>query len=111
MTAIVTGIAATGIALMFATASGWVAAGGDDRVALKLAQQKIEQLRGMSFGCVFTGGPQSYSTPLTGCTSTQNYNEGPGNNWVTGDGAAAPQPSADHPDVHAQDLRAVRDRH
>jgi type II secretory pathway pseudopilin PulG len=93
ITAVVMGIAAVGIALMFATGSGWVSAEGDDRVAMKLAQQKVEQLRSMSFGCIFAGGPGSYPTPLTGCTAAQNYNEGPGNNWVDATGASSPQPA------------------
>ena len=91
MTAIVTGIAVTGLSLMFATGSGWVSAGGDDRVALKLAQQKIEQLRGLSFGCVFTGGPQTFRAPLTGCTGSKLRRGA--DHLGDRDGAAAAQPS------------------
>ncbi|OGK78404.1 MAG: hypothetical protein A2X52_19820 [Candidatus Rokubacteria bacterium GWC2_70_16] len=93
VTAVVVGIAVTGIALMFSLGNTWVVAKGDDRVALSLAQQKIEQLRGLTFNCIFLGGPAAYTLPLPGCTATQNYNEG-GATWVGADGTTAPSPSS-----------------
>ncbi|HXJ78982.1 MAG TPA: hypothetical protein VMS64_09900 [Candidatus Methylomirabilis sp.] len=85
------GIAVVGIALMFSHGSTWAVAGGDDRVALSLARQKIEQLRSMTFSCLPLGAPGPKAV-LAGCTATQNYNEG-GATWVTATGAAAPAPS------------------
>lgn len=93
VTAVVVGVAVTGIALMFSLGNTWVVAKGDDRVALSLAQQKVEQLRSLTFNCIFLGGPAAYATPLPGCTATQNYNEG-GATWVGADGTTAPAPSS-----------------
>jgi prepilin-type N-terminal cleavage/methylation domain-containing protein len=99
VTSVVVAIAVVGIALMLGTGSAWVSAGGDNRVALKLAQQKIEQLRSMTFGCIPLGAPMS-TTPGTGamaavggaCTASQSYYEGPGaTSWVTASGTPAPQ--------------------
>ncbi len=42
---LVTGIAIVGAALMFGSGSAWVSLLGEDRVALGLAQQRIEELR------------------------------------------------------------------
>jgi len=91
------------VALMLASGTNWVSAGGDNRVAVALAQQKIEQLRSLTFPCVFPGGPQAYptsSSPLqSGCVtiaSTQQYSEGPGlTTWVNANGAQGPQPGGD----------------
>jgi len=95
MAALVVGIAAVGVALMLSTGSTWVVAQGDDRVALALAQQKIEHLRSLTFNCIPVAGPGSPGqvqgpTGAPGCTATQVYNEPP---WVTAAGAAAPAPS------------------
>ena len=49
MTAVVVGIAAIGIAFMYSFGNTWVVAKGDDRVALSLAQQKIERLRALGY--------------------------------------------------------------
>jgi Tfp pilus assembly protein PilV len=112
---VVAGIAALGIAVMVAKGSGWVAAGGDNRVAMRLAQQKIEHLRSIPFNCIPVGGPPSSGTGVlgatgpaaAGCTTiTQKYCEGvtSGANpcvkgagvgdWVSASSAtiAAPQP-------------------
>jgi Tfp pilus assembly protein PilV len=51
---LVIGIAVIGIALMFGTGSGFVAASGDDRVAAGLAQQRIEQIRAGGWGALGT---------------------------------------------------------
>ncbi len=100
VTAVVVGIAATGIALMFSFGSTWVVAKGDDRVAEFLAQQKIEQLRGLGFWCIHVGGPATYNAVLAGCSASvatsQNYNEG-GVTWVGADGTPAAAPGGDAP--------------
>ena len=98
VTAVVVGIAAIGIAFMYSYGNTWVVAGGDQRVALKLAEQKIEQLRSLGFACIPLGGPAVYaSLPGTCALSpsssySQNYNEG-GGTWVTATGSVAPQPT------------------
>ena len=92
VTSAVVGIAVAGVALMFSFGNTWVVAKGDDRVALGIAQQKIEQLRSLTFNCIFVGGPASYTAPLPGCTATQNYSEGAA--WVAADGTTAPAPSS-----------------
>ena len=94
VTALVVGIAVAGVALMFSFGNTWVVAKGDDRVALGIAQQKIEQLRSLTFNCIFVGGPASYTTPLPGCTATQNYDEPQGPGWVAAGGTTAPAPSS-----------------
>ena len=99
ISSIVVGTAAIGIALMFSTGSAWVASGGDKRAATMLAQQKVEQLRSMTFACVPLGPPEASSTSTSvkaatggACTATQKYNEGP-TTWVTATGGPAPQPT------------------
>ena len=91
VTGVVLSIAVVGVALMFSLGNAWVVAGGDERVALNLARQKIEQLRSLTFACIPLDGPGT-KTAMTGCTATQNYNEGP-TTWVTASGAAGPQPT------------------
>jgi type II secretory pathway pseudopilin PulG len=92
VTTLVVGIAAVGIALMYSVGNTNVVAKGDNRVALGLAQQKIEQLRSLTFNCIPVSGPTAAvpSNPLP-CTATQNYSEGAA--WVTATGVAAPAPS------------------
>ncbi|HYB40713.1 MAG TPA: hypothetical protein VEL75_03025 [Candidatus Methylomirabilis sp.] len=88
---IVVGFTAVAVALLFSLGNTWVMAGGDNRVAIGLAQQKVEQLRAMTFGCIPLGGPGPKAA-VPPCTVTQNYNEG-GSTWVTATGASAPAPS------------------
>ena len=45
MAALVVGIAAVGVTLMFGRGAVWVSAAGQDRIAAGLAQQRIEQIR------------------------------------------------------------------
>jgi type II secretory pathway pseudopilin PulG len=90
VTAIVVGIAAVGITFMFSFGNTWVVAKGDDRVAVGLAQQKIEQLRSLGFACIRVSVP---SQPDPCSPATQSYNEGGANPWVMADGTAAPAPS------------------
>jgi Tfp pilus assembly protein PilV len=91
VTSVVLGIAVLGVSLMLSEGNTWVAAGADDRAALSLARQKIEQLRSVTFACIPLGGPGT-KTAMTGCTATQNYNEG-GATWVTATGGSAAAPS------------------
>lgn len=78
--AIVLGVATIGIALMFSHGGSFITAEGDDRVAIYLARQKIEDLRRISVTCIPIGGPGDTGAligpnPNTGCTATQVYNE------------------------------------
>ena len=74
------GIAAVGIAMMFARGLAFTVGEGDDRVAIYLAQQKIESLKAMTFACIPIGGPgmgdQTFG-PNSSCaaTATAIYNE------------------------------------
>ena len=47
--AFIVGIAAVGLALMFSSGQAFVQAEGDNRVALFLAQQRMEQIRAVGF--------------------------------------------------------------
>lgn len=53
--ALVVGIAAIGLALMYSRGNTYVFATGDDRIALGLAEQKIEQIRAAGFGAANPG--------------------------------------------------------
>jgi type II secretory pathway pseudopilin PulG len=55
--AVISGIAAVGIALMFSTGQAYVQAEGDNRVALQLAQQQIEGIIASGFGSTSTPYP------------------------------------------------------
>jgi len=50
--AAVVGISAIGLALMFGTGQAFITAEGDNRVAVYLAQQKMERCRALGFGSV-----------------------------------------------------------
>ena len=68
MAAVVLSIAAVGMALMFSTGQAYVLSEGDNRVALYLAQQQIEQFRAGGWASVpitdqnASGGPTQCST-------------------------------------------------
>lgn len=77
-------IVLAGIALMFSEGRSYVVAEGDDRVAVFLAQQKLEKLRTLGFSCLPVGGPGVLGTAMTniaGCSDnadtqlTRTYNE------------------------------------
>jgi hypothetical protein len=68
MAGIVVGIAIVGVALMFSSARSFIVAQGDDRVALYLAQEKLEQLRALGFSAIPTG-------PGGFCPGTTCYDE------------------------------------
>lgn len=55
VSSMIVSIAVVGVALMFATGQAYITAEGDNRVALFLAQQKIEQLRALSYAGLNTG--------------------------------------------------------
>jgi hypothetical protein len=87
------GIATVGVALMFSLGGTWVTAKGDDRVGLWLAQQKIEQLRALTFTCIPVGGPGGAGQvfgPAPTCTASTVYNEP---QWTATEGVLAPAPS------------------
>jgi hypothetical protein len=71
---VVLGIAAIGIALMFSWGQTFVIAQGDDRVALYLAQQRIESLRasGFSFLVANLGNPPA-EVLSAGAGGTQSF--------------------------------------
>jgi type II secretory pathway pseudopilin PulG len=50
--ALVIGITIVGVALMYGRGTSWMAAMGDDRVALGLAQEQIESVRAAGWGAV-----------------------------------------------------------
>ncbi|MGH7412341.1 MAG: type IV pilus modification PilV family protein [Candidatus Methylomirabilis sp.] len=52
---LVVGVAVIGLALMFSRGNTYVFATGDDRIALGLAEQKIEQIRAAGFGVANPG--------------------------------------------------------
>lgn len=63
ISALIVGIAAVGLALMYSTGNTWMVAMGDDRIALGLAEQKIEQLRARGFANVPVGSPATRPCP------------------------------------------------
>jgi type II secretory pathway pseudopilin PulG len=90
VTALVLGLAAVGLALMYSMGNTFVVAKGDNRVALGLAQQKIEQVKALALpgtiDCIPIGGPGALNTPQAppaSCTLTappaqpRTYNESP----------------------------------
>lgn len=62
MGALVVGIAAVGIGLMFANGQVFVQAEGDRRVAVQLARQRIEQILASGFGVC--PDPRKETTPV-----------------------------------------------
>lgn len=77
MAGTVFGVAVVGLALLFGLAQTSVVAQGDERVALYLARQKLEQLSGLGFGCVPVGEGTSadpdFDADGTGPCPTQSY--------------------------------------
>lgn len=83
---VILALAVVGIALMFSEGQSYVVAEGDDRVAIALAQEKLEAVRALGFSCIPLGGPGTAGTPMTvlsGCPDTtetqvaRTYNEAP----------------------------------
>ena len=72
-------IAVAGLSLMLSSGQSLVMTGGDERAALYLAQQKIEQLRGLGLRCIPVGPSADAVGPEPGCQSStqQDYNETP----------------------------------
>jgi len=68
---VVQAIALVGLALMFALGQALVVAQGDDRVALYLAQQKIEEARSLGFSAVAMGSHTD--TVTAGQTAGQTF--------------------------------------
>lgn len=61
---LVVGIAILGVAMMFSTGQSLVVVHGDERVAIFLAQQRIEQIRASGFGsAVATPNPTNATDP------------------------------------------------
>ena len=83
---VILALAVVGIALMFSEGQSYVVAEGDDRVAIALAQEKLEAVRALGFGCIPVGGPGTVGVPVTvilGCADTtetqtaRTYNQAP----------------------------------
>ena len=72
-------IAVIGLSLMLSSGQSFVMAEGDERVALYLAQQKIEKLRALGLRCIPVGPSADAVGPESGCQSStqQDYNEAP----------------------------------
>jgi len=72
-------IAVVGLSLMLSSGQSLVMAEGDERVALYLAQQKIEKLRTLGLRCIPVGPSADAVGPEAGCQSStqQDYNETP----------------------------------
>src|SRR2546428_6474120 len=68
---VVQGIALTGLALMFSLGQALVVGQGDERVALYLAQQKIEESRSLGFSGVAMGSQTD--TVTAGETAAQTF--------------------------------------
>jgi Tfp pilus assembly protein PilV len=58
VSALVVGIAAMGVLMMFSTGQTFVQASGTDRIAAQLAQQRIEQVRATGYGTKFPPDPR-----------------------------------------------------
>jgi len=58
VSALVVGIAATGVLMMFSTGQTFVQASGTERIAAQLAQQRIEQVRATGYGKKFPPDPR-----------------------------------------------------
>jgi Tfp pilus assembly protein PilV len=77
--ALVVGIGAVGLALMFANGQTVIAGEGDNRVAVYLAQQKIEQCRAAGFDnvgvapCTPATNPELFSSTLASVGSNPFY--------------------------------------
>jgi type II secretory pathway pseudopilin PulG len=73
--AVVVGIAAVGVAVMFASGQAFVSAEGDNRVAVSLAQQRVEQVRAYGYqGLIAVCLP----TPTAYCPSSATPVDVPG---------------------------------
>lgn len=59
VSAMIVGIAAIGVAVMFGTGQAYINSEGDTRVALFLAQQRIEQIRASGYASLVTSPPSS----------------------------------------------------
>jgi len=72
---VVLGIAIIGLAILFSWGQAFVVAQGDNRVALHLAQQKIEQLRALGYSTVEAFNLNCGGAPL----ANENLTAGAGN--------------------------------
>ena len=76
---VVLAIAAIGLAVMFSWGQAFVVAQGDDRVALYLAQQKIESLRASSYSAAEAlnsncgGTPEADENLIAGAGNSQSF--------------------------------------
>jgi len=59
----IVGIAAVGMAMMFGMGQGMVQGGGDNRAALSIAQQRLEQVRAAGFGPSTLPDPREEASP------------------------------------------------
>jgi len=59
----IVGVAAVGMAMMFGMGQGMVQGGGDNRAALSIAQQRLEQVRAAGFGPSALPDPREETSP------------------------------------------------
>jgi type II secretory pathway pseudopilin PulG len=60
----IVGVAAVGMAMMFGMGQGMVQGGGDNRAALSIAEQRLEQVRAAGFGPSALPDPREELDPL-----------------------------------------------
>ena len=72
MASIVLAVAIVGIALMFSEGQSYAVADGDDRVALALAQHKLEDVRSLGFFCIPAPVASSASDAIVALDATLN---------------------------------------
>ena len=94
---IVVGIAGVGVAVMFSAGQAFINAEGDNRVALFLAQQRIEQLRALGYARLFASPPSSATEAVpnhTGYTRSASIECVPRDNYAAASEACVSGTSA-----------------
>jgi type II secretory pathway pseudopilin PulG len=71
--ALVVGIAAVGMAFMYGTGQALIASEGDNRVAVRLAQQRIDRIRATGFGTPEDGSDSREETTWTAVPGQPGY--------------------------------------
>lgn len=104
--AIILGISVVGLSLMLSRGQAFIAGQGDTRVALHLAQQKIERLTALGFSAAIIGDRTNGDGVINGCTVVSTnlepcYNEtfSPANATPNGLGLGQQTPAATQVDT------------
>jgi hypothetical protein len=74
---VILALALVGIALMFSEGQSYVVAEGDDRVAIAMAQEKLEAVRALGFRCIPIGGPGTAGVPMPALPGCIGYTGSP----------------------------------